>query len=53
MGNMERNKVQRDLDTDGRLLYKSIGYGGVAWIQVVQDRDQCCSVKTVMNLRVP
>jgi hypothetical protein len=53
MGNMKGKEVQRDLDTDGRLLYKSIEYEGVAWIQVAQDRDQCCSVKTIMNLRVP
>jgi hypothetical protein len=31
-----------------------IGWGGMDWIGLVQDRDQCMAlVNTVMNLRVP
>jgi hypothetical protein len=33
---------------------KEIGWGGMAWIDVAQDRDQRRAlVNTVMNLRVP
>jgi hypothetical protein len=33
---------------------REIGWGGVDWIDVAQDRDQCRAlVDTVMNLRVP
>jgi hypothetical protein len=33
---------------------REIGWGGIDWIDVVQDRDQTRSlVNTAMNLRVP
>jgi hypothetical protein len=33
---------------------REIGWGGMNWIDVAQDRDQWMAlVKTVMNLRVP
>jgi hypothetical protein len=33
---------------------RAIGWDGVDWIDLVQDRDQCRAlVNTVMNLRVP
>jgi hypothetical protein len=34
--------------------FQEIGYGGMDWIQLAQDRDQWRAlVETVMNLRVP
>jgi hypothetical protein len=37
-----------------RMDLKKIGWEGVDWIHLSQDRNQCWSrVKTVMNLRVP
>jgi hypothetical protein len=37
-----------------RLDVREIGWGGVDWIDVAQDRDQWRAlVNTVMNLRVP
>jgi hypothetical protein len=33
---------------------REIGWGGMDWIDLAQDRDQCRAlVNTVMNLRVP
>jgi hypothetical protein len=33
---------------------REIGWGGMDWIDLVQDRDQCRAlVNTAMNLRVP
>jgi hypothetical protein len=33
---------------------REIGWGGMDWIQLAEDRDQCRAlVNTVMNLRVP
>jgi hypothetical protein len=33
---------------------RDIGWGGMDWIDMVHDRDQCRAVvNTVMNLRVP
>jgi hypothetical protein len=33
---------------------RELGWGGVNWIILVEDRDQCRAlVNTVMNLRVP
>jgi hypothetical protein len=32
---------------------RKIGWGGMDWVHLVQDRDQCMTlVNTVMNLRV-
>jgi hypothetical protein len=37
-----------------KFILKEIGWGGMDWIDVVQDRDQCSIlVNTVMNLWVP
>ena len=34
--------------------FKEVGYEGVEWIDLAQDRDNCWAVvNTVMNLRVP
>jgi hypothetical protein len=36
-----------------RMDLREIGWEGVKWICLAQDRDQCCVfVSTVMNLRV-
>jgi hypothetical protein len=37
-----------------KLILREMGWGGVDWIDLVQDRDQWMAlVNTVMNLRVP
>jgi hypothetical protein len=37
-----------------RMDLRVIGWGGMDWIDLAQDRDQCRPlVNTVMNLRVP
>jgi hypothetical protein len=37
-----------------KMVLREIGWGGVDWIHLAQDRDQWrASVNTVMNLRVP
>jgi hypothetical protein len=48
-----------DLDVGGRIilewiLVREIGWGGMDWIDLAQNRDQWkARVGTVMNLRVP
>jgi hypothetical protein len=47
---------QRASDLDGlfRLDLRQIGWGGMDWIDLSQDRDQWRAlVNTVMNLQVP
>jgi hypothetical protein len=37
-----------------KMVLREIGCGGMDWIDLAQDRDQCSApVKMVMNLRVP
>jgi hypothetical protein len=37
-----------------RLVVREIQWGGMDWIDLAQDRDQCGALlNTVMNLRVP
>jgi hypothetical protein len=39
---------------DMRMGYREVGWGGMDWIDLAQDRDQWRSlVNTVMNLQVP
>jgi hypothetical protein len=41
-----RSNIKNDL--------RKIGWGGMDWIHLAQDRDQCKALAfTVMNLRVP
>jgi hypothetical protein len=37
-----------------KIYLREIGWGGMDWIDLAEDRDQCRAlVKTVTNLRVP
>jgi hypothetical protein len=37
-----------------KMYFSEIGWAGMDWIDLAQDRDQCRAlVSTVMNLRVP
>jgi hypothetical protein len=37
-----------------KMDYRETGWGGVGWIDLAQDRNQCRAlVNTIMNLRVP
>jgi hypothetical protein len=43
-----------DQDVDIKMDLREIGWNGVDWIDMAQDRDQCRAlVNTVLNLRVP
>jgi hypothetical protein len=47
-------KPRRMREDNIRMNLREIGWGGMDWIDLVQDRDQWRAlVNTVMNLRVP
>jgi hypothetical protein len=50
---MERHNLE-DLSLDGKIILKWMGWGGMDWIDLTQDRDRWrVLVNAVMNLRVP
>jgi hypothetical protein len=54
VGKPEGKRHYEDLNVGGRMDLREIGWGGMDWIDVAQDRDQWrVLVNTVMNLRVP
>jgi hypothetical protein len=58
VGKPERKKPlerpRRRWEDDIRMDLREIGWGGMDWIDVAQDRDQWRAlVNTAMNLRVP
>jgi hypothetical protein len=58
MGNPERmrplGRPRRRWEDNIRMDLRDIGWGGMDWIDLAQDRDQQRAfVNTVMNLRVP
>jgi hypothetical protein len=53
-GKTPLGRPRRRWEDNIRMDLREIGWGGVDWIDLVQDRDQWrAHVKTVMNLRVP
>jgi hypothetical protein len=47
-------KTRRRWDDNIKMDLREIGWGGVVWIDLAQDRGQSRAlVNTVMNLRVP
>jgi hypothetical protein len=48
------DKPRRKWEDNIKMNLKEIGWGGIDWIQLPQDRDQRRAlVNTEMNLRVP
>jgi hypothetical protein len=53
-GKRPLGKPRRRWEDNIRMDLRVIGWGGMDWIDLTQDRDQWRSlVNTVMNLRVP
>jgi hypothetical protein len=55
VGKPERKRPLEDIGVDGKVILEWIlGWVGVDWMNLVQDRDQWRDfVNTVTNLRVP
>jgi hypothetical protein len=53
-GKRPLGRPRRRWEDSIRMDLREIGWGGMAWIGLAQDRDQWrAHVNTVMNLRVP
>jgi hypothetical protein len=53
-GNGPLGRPRRRWEDNIRMDHREIGWGGMDWIDLAQDRDQWkFFVNTVMNLRVP
>jgi hypothetical protein len=53
-GKRTLGRPRRKLKDDNKIDLREIGWGGMDWSQLAQDKDQWRSlVNTVMNLRVP
>jgi hypothetical protein len=53
-GKRALGRPRRRCDENIEMDLREIGWGGMDWIDVAQDRDQWMAlVSTVMNLRVP
>jgi hypothetical protein len=53
-GKRPLGRLRRRWEDNIRRDLRVIGWGGMNWIDLAQDRDQCRAiVNTVMNLRVP
>jgi hypothetical protein len=47
-------RLRRSWDDSIKMDFREIGWGGMDWIRLDQDRDQCRTfANTVMNIRVP
>jgi hypothetical protein len=54
IGKMQLGRRRRKWEDNIRMDLRQIGWGGVDWIHVAQDREQWRALaNTVMNLRVP
>jgi hypothetical protein len=53
-GKRPLRRPRRSCEDNIRMDLREIGWGGIGWIDLAQDRDQWMAlVNTVMNLRVP
>jgi hypothetical protein len=53
-GKRPRGRPRHRLEDNIKMDLREIGWGGMDWIDLAQDRDQWRAlVNTVMNLRVP
>jgi hypothetical protein len=47
-------ETRRRWEDDIKMDLQEVGYGGMDWIELAQDRDRWCAiVNAVMKLRVP
>jgi hypothetical protein len=54
VGKPEAKRLRRRWEDNIRMDLREIGWGGMAWINLAQDRDQWWALANmVMNLRVP
>jgi hypothetical protein len=54
VGKLEGKRPRRRWEENIRMDLREIGWGGMNWIDLAQDRDQWRAlVNTAMNLRVP
>jgi hypothetical protein len=53
-GNRPLGRPRRRWEDNIKMDLQEIGYGGMDWIELAQDRDECRTlVNAVKNLRVP
>jgi hypothetical protein len=53
-GKRPPGRPRRRWEDNIRMDLRKIGWGGMNWIELAQDRDQCrVLVNTVINLQVP
>jgi hypothetical protein len=53
-GKRPLGRLKRRWVNNIKMNFKEIKWGGMDWINLAQDRDQCRAlVNTVMNIRVP
>jgi len=53
-GNRPLGRTRGRWEDNSKMNLRKVGFGGMGWIDLVQDRDRCgARVNAVMNLRFP
>jgi len=54
VGERPFGRPRRGWEDNIKMYFQEVGFGGMDWIALAQDRDRCWAlVNAVMNLRVP